>query len=377
MPSWPTTRPTRSPGSWIGCWPRRRYGERWGRHWLDVVRYADARDLIQLPAASDFREAWRYRDWVVEAFNRDLPYADFVRHQIAGDLLPPPRPGGINKDGLVATGLLAIADFVPGDVDKDQMIADYVNDQIDVVGRAFLGLTVACARCHDHKFDPISAEDYYALAGIFFSTRLIPGPVPGNTPLVRVPLLSPDELARDARGRADKQRRAELEQQLPDAADREYLSLLKPVVIGQTARYLVAACEYRNERRAGEALPGGMGEAAPAPAELAGRVGGLSRRVEKDPPASRPAALRDAAAGKLAGSRSSAPPAGCNKPSPRWPPEGRPSRRKSRPWPAPLLCLRADDPHLRHRLRRPGHPLAEPFRRCPPMPNRRPAPAAP
>ena len=164
------------------------YGERWGRHWLDVVRYADARDLIQLPAASDFREAWRYRDWVVDAFNRDLPYADFVRFQIAGDLLPPPRPGGINKDGLVATGLLAIADFVPGDVDKDQMIADYVNDQIDVVGRAFLGLTLACARCHDHKFDPISTEDYYALAGIFFSTRLIPGPVPGNTPLVRVPL---------------------------------------------------------------------------------------------------------------------------------------------------------------------------------------------
>ena len=104
-------------------------------------------------------------------------------------------PGSINKDGLVATGLLAIADFVPGDVDKNQMIADYVNDQIDVVGRAFLGLSVACARCHDHKFDPISTEDYYALAGIFFSTRLIPGPVAGNTPLVRVPLLSPAEMA--------------------------------------------------------------------------------------------------------------------------------------------------------------------------------------
>ena len=172
------------------------YGERWGRHWLDIVRYADARDLIQLPAESDFREAWRYRDWVVAAFNRDMSYAEFVRLQIAGDLLPPPRPGGIHADGLVATGLLAIADFVPGDVDKDQMIADYVNDEIDVVGRAFLGLTLACARCHDHKFDPISTEDYYALAGIFFSTSLIPGPVPGNTPLVRVPLLPQDELAR-------------------------------------------------------------------------------------------------------------------------------------------------------------------------------------
>src|SRR5262249_52704508 len=131
-----------------------RYGERWGRHWLDVVRYADARDLIQLPADSDFREAWRYRDWVVEAFHRDLPYRDLVRLQIAGDLLPPPQSGGVNRDGLVATGMLAIADFIPGDVDKEQMIADYVNDQIDVVGRTFLGLTIACARCHDHKFDP-------------------------------------------------------------------------------------------------------------------------------------------------------------------------------------------------------------------------------
>ena len=172
------------------------YGQRWGRHWLDVVRYADARDLIQLPAESDFREAWRNRDWVVSAFNRDLPYAEFVRYQLAGDLLPPTRPGRINAEGLVATGLLAIADFVPGDVDKDQMIADYVNDEIDVVGQTFLGLSLACARCHDHKFDPISTEDYYALAGIFFSTSLIPGTVPGNTPLVRVPLLPPDELAR-------------------------------------------------------------------------------------------------------------------------------------------------------------------------------------
>src|SRR5204863_6101175 len=116
-------------------------------------------------------------------------------------------------------GLLALADFVPGDVDKDQMIADYVHDQVDVVCKVFLGLTVGCARCHDHKFDPISTEDYYALAGIFFSTRLVPGPVPGNTPLIRVPLVSAAELARDA---ADKRRRAELESILRDAPDREY-----------------------------------------------------------------------------------------------------------------------------------------------------------
>ncbi len=199
------------------------YGERWGRHWLDVARYADARDLIQLPKESDFREAWRYRDWVVDSFNRDLPYADFVRSQVAGDLIPSPRPGGFNAEGLVATGLLAIADFVPGDVDKNQMIADYVNDQVDVVSRAFLGLSVACARCHDHKFDPISTEDYYALAGIFFSTRIIPGPVAGNTPLVKVPLLSPSELAHQKEQVvADSRRRAELERSLTEMADNAY-----------------------------------------------------------------------------------------------------------------------------------------------------------
>ena len=278
-----------------------RYGERWGRHWLDVVRYADARDLIQLPAESDFREAWRYRDWVVDSFNRDLSYQDFVRYQVAGDLLPQPRPGGINKDGLVATGLLAIADFVPGDVDKNQMIADYVNDQVDVVSRAFLGLSVACARCHDHKFDPISTADYYALAGIFFSTRLIPGPVPGNTPLVRVPLLTQDELNKvQAREAADKKRRGELEQQLPDAADRAYLALLRRLIGEKTASYLVAACEFRHDMRrhkdsslAGVAMRKGLEEGW-----LAGFVDYLGR-VAAQPSINRHPTLRGAAAGRL------------------------------------------------------------------------------
>jgi Protein of unknown function (DUF1553)/Protein of unknown function (DUF1549)/Planctomycete cytochrome C/Concanavalin A-like lectin/glucanases superfamily len=279
------------------------YGERWGRHWLDVVRYADARDLIQLPAESDFREAWRYRDWVVTAFNRDLPYPEFLRGQIAGDLLPPTRPGGINADGLVATGMLAIADFVPGDVDKDQMIADYVNDQIDVVGRAFLGLSLACARCHDHKFDPISTEDYYALAGIFFSTRLVPGPVPGNTPLVRMPLLPQDEIAKiEAQDAADTRRRAELEQQLPDAADREYILQLSRSLLGQTARYLVAACGYRG--RSTEPKKPDLRELAKQRGldekMLAGWVDYLGR-VEAQRLVLRHPTLRDAASGKLTG----------------------------------------------------------------------------
>jgi hypothetical protein len=321
------------------------YGERWGRYWLDLVRYADARDLIQLPPPSDFREAWRYRDWVVDSFNRDLPYPDFIRQQIAGDLLPPPRPGGINRDGLIATGMLAIADFVPGDVDKDLMIADYVNDEIDVIGKAFLGLTLACARCHDHKFDPISTEDYYALAGIFFSTRLIPGPVAGNTPLVRVPLVSPTELAQDT---ADKRRRAELDVVLRDAPDREYLALLRCLVPEQSARYLVAASENRN--RASDSGKPTLGELAQKhhlhEGILASWVAYLDR-VAKEPAGSRLSLLQDAAAGKMssaelelaanrmqqalvavAAKRSAEPPEK----------QGLPG--------AALMCFRADDPQL-------------------------------
>lgn len=279
------------------------YGERWGRHWLDVVRYADARDLIQLPPESDFREAWRYRDWVVESFNGDLPYTDFIRSQIAGDLLPSPRPGSLNKDGLVATGLLAIADFVPGEADKNQMIADYVNDQVDVVGRAFLGLSVACARCHDHKFDPISTEDYYALSGIFFSTRIIPGASTGNSPLVRVPLLSPTEIAEhQAQTSADARRTAELEQLLPDATDLAYRAFLKSLLIEQSARYLVAACECRKPSATGE---------KPTPRDVAKRHGlhddvltecvAFLDRIEKRPTVDYPRALLEVAAGKLSG----------------------------------------------------------------------------
>jgi hypothetical protein len=277
------------------------YGERWGRHWLDVVRYADARDLIQLPAESDFRESWRYRDWVVQSFNRDLPYTDFIRYQIAGDLLPAPKPGDINKDGLIATGMLAIADFVPGDTDKDGMIADYVNDEIDVVSRAFLGLTIACARCHDHKFDPISTRDYYALAGIFFSTRLVPGAVPGNTPLVRVPLASPAEIAQDA---TDKKRRSELELQLRTALDREYLSTLNQLVAKQTSRYVVAASEYR--RMASGTGKASLGDLAKkyqlAESVLSAWVGYLDRIQKRSSPI-HDSLLADIAKGNLAGEK--------------------------------------------------------------------------
>ena len=277
------------------------YGERWGRHWLDLVRYADARDLIQLPPESDFRESWRYRDWVVDSFNRDLSYADFVRHQVAGDLMAPTTPGGINKEGLIATGMLALADFVPGDVDKNQMIADYVNDQIDVVSRVFLGLSVACARCHDHKFDPISTEDYYALAGIFFSTRIVPGPVPGNTPLVRADLLSPTEIAdRKTKAGAIARRQAELERLVPRLGVREYRSFLTKAFAEQSAELIMTAVAIRRERSGG-----GVRDVARIAGEKKLHPGLLNEWITlldqwaKQPPTGVPEVLRSLTAGTL------------------------------------------------------------------------------
>ena len=167
------------------------YGERWGRHWLDVVRYADtAGDNSDFPIPQMFR----YRDWVIRAFNRDLPYDQFVREQLAGDLLPGATTAETHER-LIATGYLANARRFGSRVeDYPQHLT--IEDTIDNVGRAFLGLTVNCARCHDHKFDPITAADYYALYGIFHSTRY---PWPGieleQKQRDLVPLVAPGELA--------------------------------------------------------------------------------------------------------------------------------------------------------------------------------------
>ena len=143
------------------------YGERWGRHWLDVARYSDG--LGGFLDAEALPEAWRYRDWVVAALNRDLPYDEFVRAQIAGDLISDDR------DLAVATGFFAVGPtYISDGGDPEataQAQAETLADRVDTFSRAFLGLTVACARCHDHKFDPITARDYYALAGIFDNSK--------------------------------------------------------------------------------------------------------------------------------------------------------------------------------------------------------------
>jgi cytochrome c553 len=145
------------------------YGERWGRHWLDVVRYAET---TANDANAVMRYAWRYRDYVVHSFNSDKPYDQFAVEQLAGDLLPP--TGNLTRDAeaVIATGFLMIGPKALAETDKEQSRRDIIDDQLDTTGRAFLGLTLGCARCHDHKFDPIPAVDYYSLAGIFRSTEV-------------------------------------------------------------------------------------------------------------------------------------------------------------------------------------------------------------
>ena len=199
---------------------RKQFGERWGRHWLDVARYAESSGKeVNLP----FPQAWRYRDYVIDSFNRDKPYDRFVMEQIAGDLLK------IKSDeewqqNLIATGFLAIGTKGLNERDPRQFAVDLADEQIDTTTQAILGLTVSCARCHDHKTDPIPSADYYALSGIFQSTKTYFGTVNvvinrRGTKLLELPVadkqpvgsLSPSDLGRI------RERVTDLEQQLAEA----------------------------------------------------------------------------------------------------------------------------------------------------------------
>jgi hypothetical protein len=144
-----------------------RYGERWARHWLDVARYADSNGLDENIAHGN---AWRYRDYIIASFNLDKPYDQFLCEQLAGDLMP--FESAVDRhDKLIATGFLTLGPKVLAEGDEQKMEMDIIDEQISTLGQSVLGLTIGCARCHDHKFDPISHEDYYALASIFKSTR--------------------------------------------------------------------------------------------------------------------------------------------------------------------------------------------------------------
>jgi hypothetical protein len=152
------------------------YGERWGRHWLDVARYAEDHPTSEATNQPP-RHAWRYRDWVIRALNADLPYNEFVRRQLAADLMP-----NLPSAEIAALGFLGLSPvyhkeprLAPAVITA--IAADEWDERIDTITRGFLGLTVACARCHDHKFDPISTEDYYSLAGIMASTQPVEWPL--------------------------------------------------------------------------------------------------------------------------------------------------------------------------------------------------------
>ncbi len=144
------------------------YGERWGRHWLDLVRYADTNGADE---NKTYAHAWRYRDYVVRSFNADKPFDQFAHEQLAGDLLPETQDESLRNDRLIATGFWLLGPKMLAEQDKDKLQIDVVDEQMDVLSKTFLAQTLTCARCHDHKFDPFSAKDYYALAGILRSTK--------------------------------------------------------------------------------------------------------------------------------------------------------------------------------------------------------------
>ncbi len=145
------------------------YGEQWGRYWLDVARFAESsgggRTLL-------FKDAWRYRDYVIEALNANAPFDQFLREQIAGDLLPH-KDLEEERRHRAATAFLALGPTNYEEQDKQQLRFDVIDEQLDTIGKTVMGQTIGCARCHDHKFDPIPQRDYYALAGIFASTRTL------------------------------------------------------------------------------------------------------------------------------------------------------------------------------------------------------------
>ena len=212
------------------------YGERWGRHWLDVARYADSTGNDE---DHRYPYAWKYRDYVIEAFNTDVPYDQFVREQIAGDLLAGKKPAELNEQGIVATGFLALGPKAVAQQDKRRMLYDVYDEQIEVVSKAMLGLAVACARCHDHKFDPILTQDYYSLAGIFASTRNFKDPEAHVSRMLLKPLVPEGVYARyEAEQRTITNKRIELDN-LADIEIEDYIDS----IADRIADYMLAARE--------------------------------------------------------------------------------------------------------------------------------------
>ncbi len=215
-----------------------RYGEKWGRHWLDVARYADSTGNDE---DHRYPHAWKYRDYVIESFNKDLPYNQFVREQVAGDLLPPPEGTTVNRRGIIATGFLALGAKAIAQQDKKKMLYDVYDEQLDVLSKGFLGLTLACARCHNHKFDPLLTRDYYAFIGMFASTRSFSNPDSHVSVPLEKPLIPKEAFEQYKAARAEvqaKEKRARLEiETLVDAVKDPLVAKYAP----RTAEFMLAA----------------------------------------------------------------------------------------------------------------------------------------
>lgn len=203
------------------------FAERWARHWLDVARYGE--EDFSGTAPRPYPAAWRYRDWVIQAFERDMPYDLFLQAQIAGDLLPPER-GFTTADYLPGLGLFGAGPWYYGIAMPPQARADERHDRVDMVTRGMLGLSVACARCHDHKYDPVSQKEYYALAGVFASS-----------PYKEIPLAPPEQVEAF---KAHEKKMAAAAKALDEFEEKQSIQLAE-MLAADSARYLVNAWRCR------------------------------------------------------------------------------------------------------------------------------------
>ncbi len=190
------------------------YGEQWGRHWLDLVRFAETNSYER---DGDKPNAWRYRDYVIRSFNDDKPYDQFVREQLAGDEIPPGADApGSPSDAIIATGYYRLGIWDDEPSDRDQARYDNLDDIVATTGQVFLGLTVDCARCHDHKIDPIAQKDYYGLLAFFQNiTHYTNGDPTDQAPIFNDPAEKP----------AYEQRLREVEQQAARSEPTELLAI--------------------------------------------------------------------------------------------------------------------------------------------------------
>ena len=246
-----------SPQAWANAVDRLlaspRHGERWGRHWLDVARYGDSNGGDE---NKYFPNANKYRDYVVDAFNRDQPFNEFVQEQIAGDLMPVGDDPESIRRRIIATGFLVIGTKILAEPDPRKMELDIIDEQIDTIGKAFMGLSIGCARCHDHKFDPISTKSYYSMAGIFKSTYTMEHyNIVADWHEREVGTAS--EMAALKKGRDEA---AQLKKS-NETITREARDALQTKVRQDTAKYLLGAHELiakaPNDRGTGTAWPGG------------------------------------------------------------------------------------------------------------------------